>query len=288
MMHKIFLALLTLFLVDFAWSRAKAEMCSGDQFVPLHFAYGLPYIEIKLNGSIVRAYIDTGSPRTLAGSGLKLRPSSPEQVTRFESYYGDLEAYRAHVDSFMIGKCRLGSRQVHSFREEDSHAVDEMFRRDLILGRDFLGQFDIIIDGGRSIFIFRAAKNSRDRTESAYTIKYEIDNRKGICMFDTGFSSRETILVHYDSPLRRPTARSDVLDPGLHVASSSGEADFLWVSGQIAEGPTSSYLVAIEKKGVDRNYKTLDYCVVGSRFIRDKSIIMMSSKRMVNWIRPSK
>ncbi|MEM7493038.1 MAG: hypothetical protein AAF296_06615 [Pseudomonadota bacterium] len=257
------------------------KICQGRKPVALDFKNGIPSISIQIGGEDVTAKIDTGSPVSLASDRLIEFENDDENVIGLESYYGDFQAQEGTIKGISIGNCSVTEVSMFSIitgAEEIVDLVDE----GVILGRDFLDAFDIILDGPRSVAFIRNAKSPKDRTDFAYAVEYQIGEDANICLFDTGFSADETMFIHQDAPILDSQNLFQPLDIVKHGASKSGLAQRVSIFGRLGNNPVRSFIAAIEQASDPIDKSTgLGYCIVGSEVLKTHRVILRSDQRLV-------
>ena len=127
-----------------AVSAPAAAGVSGDTVFPFTPGQRI-YVDARINGSgSARLILDTGAdrtviaPRALVAAGVSTRAPRGTGQMRGATGTADVEAY--DIESLEVGKAKVGKMVVIS------HDID-FADSDGLLGRDFLDQFKVTIDG---------------------------------------------------------------------------------------------------------------------------------------------
>jgi predicted aspartyl protease len=103
-------------------------------------------VDARINGSAaVKMILDTGaagtliSPRALVAAGVSLTRGARSARTRGIAKDTDVEVMQVAIDSLEVGAARVGRMVVSSY-DMDMPDVDGL------LGQDFLGHFNVLID----------------------------------------------------------------------------------------------------------------------------------------------
>jgi predicted aspartyl protease len=102
------------------------------------------------NGPSVKLILDTGaggtliSPRALAASGVSLTRDTRVGRTRGIAKDAEVEVTQVAIDSLEVGAARVGRMLVSSY-DMDMADVEGL------LGQDFLGHFNVTIDGSEGV-----------------------------------------------------------------------------------------------------------------------------------------
>ena len=104
------------------------------------------FVDARINGSAsVKMILDTGaagtliSPRALAAAGVSLTRGSRTARTRGIVKDTDVEVTQVAIDSLEVGGARVGRMVVSSYDMDMPEAEG-------LLGQDFLGHFNVLID----------------------------------------------------------------------------------------------------------------------------------------------
>ncbi len=281
-MIRLIVSAFILFAVSsFFVAESEDSTCTGTNTTPLYFDAGIPYIYVGIDDRQVKAYIDTGSPVSFADAKFVSRRLPKGGSASLESYYGAISAYPTSVARVDIGNCSV--IDVPTFTPTSS--ADSFFYKliddSILLGRNFIGQFDMVLDGPQSKVIFRSAPTRRDRTERAYAVEYKVGESRNICLFDSGYSNTETMFIHQGAPILEDQKSFQALYRVKHGASRSGSATYVSIFGSIAEKPYASFIAAIEFKNAQSVGGSLDYCIIGTTFIRENKLLLRSDKRLI-------
>ncbi len=121
-----------------------AGRASGDTVIPFTPGQRI-YVDARINDSAgARLILDTGAdrtviaPRALVAAGVSTRASRGTGQMRGATGTADVEAY--DIESLEVGNAKVGKMVVIS------HDID-FADSDGLLGRDFLDQFKVTIDG---------------------------------------------------------------------------------------------------------------------------------------------
>jgi hypothetical protein len=103
-------------------------------------------VDARINGTAtVKLILDTGaagtliSPRALAAAGVSLTRNTRAAKTRGIAKDVDVEVMQVVIDSLEVGRARVGRMVVSSYDMDMQDA-------DGLLGQDFLGHFNVLID----------------------------------------------------------------------------------------------------------------------------------------------
>ena len=123
----------------------EAGGATGDTVIPFTPGQRI-YVDARINGSgSARLILDTGAdrtviaPRALIAAGVSTRTPRGTGQMRGATGTADVEAY--DIESLEVGHAKVGKMVVIS------HDID-FADTDGLLGRDFLDQFKVTIDGG--------------------------------------------------------------------------------------------------------------------------------------------
>jgi predicted aspartyl protease len=104
------------------------------------------FVDARINGSAtVKMILDTGaagtliSPRALAAAGVSLTRGGRTARTRGIAKDTDVEVTQVAIDSLEVGGARVGRMVVSSYDMDMPEAEG-------LLGQDFLGHFNVLID----------------------------------------------------------------------------------------------------------------------------------------------
>jgi predicted aspartyl protease len=126
---------------------SSTQAATGTATTEIRFVPGRHIIvDARINGGpTVKLILDTGaggtliSPRALAASGVSLTRGTRVGKTRGVAKDAEVEVTQVAIDSLEVGGARVGRMVVSSY-DMDMTEVEGL------LGQDFLGHFNVVID----------------------------------------------------------------------------------------------------------------------------------------------